>query len=661
MKKLLTVDDVMVAVVSAMGYGYGDAIARLSGWSPVMCLLACLALGITIEIIVRKIVFSKSVQKSRAKRVLVFAAIILFFLTAQYVAIQWMGVSMVEYLEEELLYVIGLPIIGFVVNLLIGIYRVRKIRKLYGDGSNGYVFNLKKEDIDETNRQNQRILGEYDADLSVKTRTGIFVGEKYKKTVYYLGIPYAKPPVGDLRWKAPEALPASEEVFEAKNFGSSAVQVEHKGTILKNHRQSEDCLYLNICVSNEKPGKKKAESKKPVIVLFHHGDFSYGGSADPLLYGTNYVNKHPDIVFVSFNYRLGIFGFIDFSEIEGGEAYPDALNLGLLDQIAALRWIRENIASFGGDPERITALGFEAGASSICLLAASKSAKGLFKRAFVFNGSPESAYITPDNSGVLARDLLKETHTSTMKELSELKTETLKEAAQRLWMNMCAPTCDGVLIPKDIYGAYTSGAASGIDFTVGITSNEVQVLRASVGAQNYEQAVLAAVASLPNYVDSSVLDAVQKYIDENSVSSSELEVKSKLVEKWLELGVYRTAVKLVQGGNKMHLMYWDEKPLIEKLGSGSIDVAAALLGNSEALRLYGSMERKGLSVILQEMLRKFICGDDLELYSNEINGVNAISWDSFPKALIVSDGKISCGTMEDRLSEVKVLYDYMTR
>lgn len=124
-----------------------------------------------------------------------------------------------------------------------------------------------------------------------------------------------------------------------------------------------------------------------------------------LLYGDEFIEEHPDIIFVSFNYRLGIFGFIDFSEIPGGEAYPDALNLGLLDQIAALEWIKENIAAFGGDPDRITVMGFESGASSICLLAASDRAKGLFRKAFAFYGSPDMAYNTPDVSRALARDL----------------------------------------------------------------------------------------------------------------------------------------------------------------------------------------------------------------------------------------------------------------
>ncbi|MCR4640401.1 MAG: carboxylesterase family protein [Lachnospiraceae bacterium] len=216
-------------------------------------------------------------------------------------------------------------------------------------------------------------------------------------------------------------------------------------------------------------------------------------------------------MFVSFNYRLGIFGFIDFSEIPGGEACPDTLNPGLLDQIAALKWIRENIEAFGGDPDRITVLGFEAGAACILLLAASGQVKGLFRRAVIINDSPISAYDTPEASRILEKDLLKETQTSTMEELFQLKTEVLKDAAQRLRQNMCAPA---------------------------------------------------------------------------------------------------------GGGN---------------LGSGTIDVIAALLGNSDAL----------------------------QLYHNEIAGVDAFDWKPFPRALIASDGQLKCDMIEDRITEINGLLDYI--
>ena len=108
-------------------------------------------------------------------------------------------------------------------------------------------------------------------------------------------------------------------------------------------------------------------------------------------------------------------------------------------------------------------LGFDSGATSVMLLAASEQVKGLFQRVFAFNGSPASAYDTPQASRALAKNLLKETQTSTMRELLALDTEALKNAAQKLWQNMCAPTCDGVMIPTDVYQAYRDGAASGVD------------------------------------------------------------------------------------------------------------------------------------------------------------------------------------------------------
>ncbi|MBO5568982.1 MAG: carboxylesterase family protein [Clostridia bacterium] len=648
MKKLFTIDDFMVAFISALGYGFGYTIPMHLGWPELACLVACFALGIALEEIISKIVFSKTVQQKTVNRVFTYVAILLVFLIAEFVSTRLLGTSLMEDLEEEFAWVVGLPILGLIVNLLIRGYRVRKIRKRYGNGSQGYVFDVTDKDIEEVNRQNQSIRSEYDTDCAVKTRTGVYVGEKYKKTLIFTGIPYAKPPVGALRWKAPELLPSSDDVFEAKNFGASAIQVEHKGSIIRHHRQSEDCLTLNIAA-----GAKKTDAKKPVLVLFHHGDFTYGGAVDPLLYGGDYVNAHQDVVLVSFNYRLGIFGFIDFSEVPGGEACPDALNLGLLDQIAALKWIRENIGSFGGDPERITVLGFESGATCICLLAASEQAKGLFQRAFVFNGSPESAYDTPDASRALAKALLEETNTSTMSELLHLDTEALKNAAQRLWMNMCAPTCDGKLIPKQVYEAYRNGAASGIEFIVGITSGEMQVIRSSVGGKNYEDAVNAAVDNLQGDLDSSTAEAVRAYIEAQTAASSELEAKSKLVGQWIALGVYRVASMLSQGGNKVHLMYWDEKALIENLGSGTADVLAALLGNGEALQMYGSVMNADLSETLQALLLKFVSGEAMQLYRNEISGFDGLDWKAFPQALIVSDGKFACDTIEDRITAVK--------
>ncbi len=656
MKKLFTIDDFMVAFIAALGYGFGETIATLSGWPGFMCVVASFALGIAFEEIIYRIVFSKAVQKSTRNRVLTFAAILLFFLLAQFISIRWMGVSMIDYLTEEFMYVVGLPILGLLVNLLIRKYRIQKIRERYGDGSDGYVFDLKEEDIAETNKRNHPIQGEYDKSLAVKTRTGIYVGEKNKKVISYLGIPYAMPPVGKLRWKAPEALPSSDAVYEATNFGASAIQVEHSGAILKNHRQSEDCLYLNVYV-----GSEKSEEKKPVAVLFHHGDFTYGGSADPLLYGENFVSGLPDIIIVTFNYRLGIFGFIDFSEVPGGEAYPDALNLGLLDQIAALKWIKENISAFGGDPERITVIGYESGATSICMLAACEKAKGLFTRAFAFNGNPETVYDTSEGARRLVRNLLKETKTAAMDELLRLSTDSLKNAAQKLWKDMCAPTYDGTLFPANLYQAFREGKAAGIDFIIGIPGNESNVFRAFIGNQKFEKLMAEATADVQNGLEAYFAAAVREYIAAQSASSSELEAKSRLIDQWIAISLYRIALKLSEGGNNVHLMCWDQTALIEKLGSGTVDMMATQLGNSEALQIYGSVIDDELSEVLQAFFHKFIYGEALKLYPNEIKGIDALNWKPFPEALIISDGSILCEKIEDRLTEIDGLLNLVKK
>ena len=647
----------MIAFIAALGYGLSFEIPKNFGWPMWLCGVICLVIGVALELLVEKIVFSKTVQKSTLNRVMIFAAFILIFLAGEYISVWAMGVSMVEHLLEEYVYIIGLPVIGFMVSMLIRRYRIHQIRKIYGDGSAGYVFDLGAEEIEDVNRQNKAIHGEYDPDCAVRTRTGIYVGEKQKKLIFYRGIPYAKPPVGELRWKAPEPLPSSDSVFEAKNFGASAIQVEHKGVILKHHRQSEDCLYLNICVNT----KQDVNLKKPVLVLFHHGDFTCGGSADPLLYCDKFIEKHQDIIFVNFNYRLGIFGFIDFSEVPGGEAYPDTLNLGLLDQIAALKWIKENIAAFGGDPDRITVMGFEAGATSILMLVASSQAKGLFQKAFVFQGSYAMAYDKTDAARSLARDLLNETGAVTMQELASLSTDTLKAAAQRLWKHLCAPTCDGKFIPVDVYSACQIGAAQGIDFIIGIPSNETQVLRALIGEHNYEDYVSFTVDDMAKYMDEQLVKSVREYIETQAASSNEIEAKAKVVEQWLARCIYYIAVKLSESGNKVHLMYWDEKPLIENLGSGTVDALASLLGNKEASQLYGNVMNADLSEALQNLLAKFINGKDLQLYPNEIKGVNAFNWEAFPKALIVADNKFTCGVIDDKLTDIKGFLDFTVR
>ncbi len=657
MRKLFTIDDLFIALVAAGGYGFSFEIPKILGYPEWLSIVSCLVIGMALEGLAYKIVFSETVQQKPAYRFTAFAVLAVIFFVAVYIATMT-GVSILNYVVEQFQFVIIPPILIFAFNMALRQYRIKKIRERYGDGRDGFVFDgqLKQSDLDELNRQNQQIHGAFDNDCAVKTKHGIFVGQKKKEKIFFSGIPYAKPPVGELRWKAPEPLPESEDVFEAKNFGASAIQVDYDGSFLKHHRQSEDCLTINICVAS-----KKSKQKKPVLIFFHHGDFTYGGSADPLLHGEDLIKIYPDSVSVTFNYRLGIFGFIDFSEVPGGENYPDALNLGLLDQIAALRWIKENISAFGGDPERITVMGFESGAFSLSLLAVCEQAKGLFQKAFIFYGDPMFTYSTPETSRNLAKKLLQQTSKTTMEELLQLSTAQLKEAQQKLVLDLASgPTRDGKMIPLDMYTAYQNGAASSIEFIIGIPSNERQIYKSLVGEKKYEDFISKELDEILIFLDNNYPDkanAVRNYIAEQAASMPELEAKAKTYEQFYTVSTYRCAQNLVAGGNKVHLLYWNVKPLIENLGSGTVDVLAAFLGSRKAVELYGNVLNRDIAETLQKLFRKFQSGENLRLFNNEIKGIAAIDWQEFPKALIVSEKNFKCEPIADKLTEINCLME----
>ena len=661
MKKLLTIDDFIVAGISGIGYGLGFEIPKILGLEEWQCVVICLIVGVALDKMSNAVVFSQTVQSSTANRIMIFLAYILIGTAIQYAFISWKDISIDDYAMEGYAYLVIPTILGFAFSMALRWYRVRKIRELYGDGSGGFVFDellKRKELLEELNRQNRKIHGAFDTKLAVKTKTGVFVGDKIKDSLFFLGIPYSKPPVGKLRWKAPEPLHESDEVFEAKYLGASAIQVDYDGSPLKHFRQSEDCLYLNICV-----GIKKTKKKNPVIVIFHHGDFSYGGSSDPIFYGRKLDKIYPDSVFITFNYRLGIFGFIDFSEVKGGENYPDTLNLGLLDQIAALKWIKENISAFGGDPDNITVMGFESGAISISLLAVCEQAKGLFQKAFIFNGSPMSAYETSEVSKELAKKLMKETSTTTIEELLQIPTEKLKEVTQKLAQDLSAPTRDGKFIPIDVYDAYSNGSVSDVEFIIGISANERRIYKAYVGDEKYKDFMSKEIPYILDYLDDNYpaeTQSVKNYIEEQTATMTEVEAKAKVWEQCYSLCLYKCAKKLVDGGSKVRLLYCDVKPLIKNLGSGTIDILAAFLGNREAAQIYGNVLNQDIAATLQKLFRKFENGDEIQLFNNEIKGISAIDWKEFPQALIVSEKAFLCEPIADKLTAIKDLLKVFT-
>lgn len=299
----------------------------------------------------------------------------------------------------------------------------------------------------------------------VQTASGRVRGYERKGMVEYLGIPYAQPPVGDLRMKRAQPVIPWDGVLDAHTYGAPSVQSGPKGPI-----GSEDCLTLNIRCPLE-------GHDLPVLVFIHGGGYNTGMASDSLLEGSSFVQN--GIVYVSFQYRLNVWGFYDFSTYPGGRDYDT--NCGISDHIVAMKWIHENIRAFGGDPERVTIAGESAGGISVVTMMAIPELRGTFQQAISSSALPNASF-TPQ----MARknmDLFLEGMGWTEEDIPKLKTvdayEVLKGndyvGKKHQYANpgifLPAPTLDDLLPEKPI-DAIRKGSAQGIRLMIGTNLHE---------------------------------------------------------------------------------------------------------------------------------------------------------------------------------------------
>ena len=307
------------------------------------------------------------------------------------------------------------------------------------------------------------------SNCTVKTRYGTFTGfvdENGVKT--WLGIPYAQPPVGKLRWQPPQPLAPTDKTFDAKKFGFSAMQEDDKLEKASQLPQSEDCLTLNIWNRSDK-------KNLPVMVFIHGGSFMHGGSGDPTYSGTHIAKAH-DVIVVTLNYRLNIFGFLNLTSVDA--SFEDSGHLGTCDQIAALKWVKENIAEFGGNPDNVTIFGESAGSISCMILSVTPAAKGLFQKAIPESGPSRMANDSHHVAG-LVEDFLRLSGTRKMSDLLAKSGAELREIYLKLFElriktahSDFIPAGDGKYIPRDPFTAMRNGAARGIKFMTGINAYE---------------------------------------------------------------------------------------------------------------------------------------------------------------------------------------------
>ena len=313
----------------------------------------------------------------------------------------------------------------------------------------------------------------------VETTSGKIEGVFRKGLYIFRGVPYAAPPVRERRWLPPEPAEPGSGVRPAREFAPTAPQAPMEIQFLQppeKQPQSEDCLYLNIWT----PGLDGA--KRPVMVWVHGGFFTTGAGSW-LVYNGRSLSTRGNLVVVTINYRLGVLGFLNLNEVTKGEI-PATGNEGLLDQLLALEWVRDNILRFGGDPENVTVFAESAGAMSVGALLAMLKARGLFHRAILQSGAAHhvNSLERAEKLGAVFLDILgiKPTEVNKLRSLSEqqllnAQAELMVRAQDpKLAMGGLAlkPVVDGNVIPESPIQAIAGGSADNVPVLIGTTLDE---------------------------------------------------------------------------------------------------------------------------------------------------------------------------------------------
>lgn len=304
--------------------------------------------------------------------------------------------------------------------------------------------------------------------LIVDTCNGQVKGEQIGGISVWKGIPYAEAPTGKRRFQPPEPREKWEGIYDATAFGPVAIQPENgiMGLIDQvDIEASEDCLNLNIW-SSSTDGKSR-----PVMVWIHGGAFLNGSGSSGIYDGTSFVEAG-DVVVVTFNYRLGVLGFLHLAEM-GRETYGLSGNCGLLDQIAALKWVKENIAAFGGDPDRVTVFGESAGAMSIGAMLTMPAAEGLFQQAILQSGAA-SDVLTSESATKVAIMILEKLNIKRDEydKIVDVPVEALLEAAKDIPPMALGPVVDGISIQQHPEISLKQGVAKDIPILIGTNKDE---------------------------------------------------------------------------------------------------------------------------------------------------------------------------------------------
>jgi para-nitrobenzyl esterase len=392
------------------------------------------------------------------------------------------------------------------------------------------------------------------ANGTVRVEGGIISGAEVDGVRSYKGIPFAAPPVGNLRWQAPQAVVPWQGVRECTAFGPQCPQAPYAESSMyytPPQKQSEDCLYLNVWTT------AKASEKRPVMVWIHGGALTRGSGANRAYDGTAFAKR--GVVLVTINYRLGPLGYLAHPELTAESTQHASGNYGVLDQIAALKWVKKNIAAFGGDAGRITIFGESAGSWSVNTLVATPLAKGLFQRAIGESGATFNRQATLQEAEKNGAAFGKALGADSLKAMRAVPVEKIidvfnNDAEGKKFRTQ--PNVDGWVLPDEVRNLFAQGKQNDVNVIVGSNANEMTTLTTPAivpkTLEDYHKRIAAQYGEMTKE-----FDAAYPVKSEADIASAFL---GSLRDTTFTLGMRTWARQTATGRSKAYLYFFSHVP-----------------------------------------------------------------------------------------------------
>lgn len=452
---------------------------------------------------------------------------------------------------------------------------------------------------------NQQITGEYDKSLAADCENGIFVGTKKDDVIAWKGIPFATQPVGDKRFKKATDPEPSDKVYEAYYFGPSCMQpIDPTGERSSLYEQSEACLNLNVWKN------VNGEKEKPVLVFIHGGGWLQGGTSDPLYNGQFFVQHNPDVILVTVTYRMGMMGIINLSEFPDGKEYETSINNSIFDLVQSLKWIKENIAAFGGDPNNITIAGESAGGGAVSTLCTLPEAKGLFQKAIPMSGSVNQGNDI-EKTLALPEALKKDLRVKTVKDLQQIDFKTIQDYWDKNALDIYSLIVrDGKIIPNDPFKLWEDGMSKDLIIMQGHTADEfLYFINVFLGYEPMFDAVCQISMDMDENLET---DEFKKDLKQYKNALENLGYKGNEIarrymdDKTLSIGNTYQALEHAKNGGVGYSYTFEKKyDYPEYLGAAHAIDCFYMFGTFDGVDVKGTKEEVDLALEFQKMIANF--------------------------------------------------------